>query len=68
MMARLEGIPAGGGFDRMYVRGQSRGHRELLNLNSSYLRAGSDPKLQSVAEMSVPIIHLAILRNLKEMA
>jgi putative membrane protein len=70
MMARLDGVPAGGGFERMYVQGQIMGHRELLNLNSSYLRAGSDPQLQSVAQMSVPVIqrHLAILSNLREMA
>ena len=36
MMSRLEGVPAGGGFDRMYVQGQIKGHRELLSLNSSY--------------------------------
>jgi putative membrane protein len=68
MMARLDGVPAGGGFERTYVQGQIRGHRELLNLNSSYLRAGSDTQLQSVAQMSVPIIqrHLAILSNLRE--
>jgi putative membrane protein len=54
----------------MYVQGQIRGHRELLNLNSSYLRGGSDPQLQSVAQMSVSVIqrHLAILSNLREMA
>jgi putative membrane protein len=70
MMARLDGVPAGGVFERMYVQGQIRGHRELLNLNSSYLRGGSDPQLQSVAQMSVPVIqrHLAILSNLREMA
>ena len=68
MMARLDGVPTGGGFERMYVQGQIMGHRELLNLNSSYLRG--DPQLQSVAQMSVPIIqrHLAILSNLREMA
>lgn len=38
---------------------------ELLNLNSSYLRGGSDPH----AQMSVPIIqrHLAVLSRLREM-
>jgi putative membrane protein len=70
MMSRLNGVPAGGGFERMYVQGQIKGHRELLNLNSSYLRSGSDPQLQSAAQMSLPIIqrHLAILSSMRELA
>jgi putative membrane protein len=70
MMNRLNGVPAGRDFERMYVQGQIKGHRELLSLNTSYLRGGSDPQLQSVAQMSVPIIqrHLAVLSNLREMA
>jgi putative membrane protein len=69
IIGRLDGVRAGG-FDRIYVQGQIKGHRELLNLNSSYLRSGGDPQLQSVAQMSLPIIqrHLAILSNLREMA
>src|SRR3954464_4830174 len=70
LLSRLEGIPSGGGFERMYVQGQIMGHRELLALNSSYLRGGSDPREQEVAQMSLPIIqrHLAILNGLREMA
>jgi putative membrane protein len=59
----------GGAFDRMYVQGQLRGHRELLALNDAALRAGN-PQEQQVAQMSLPIIHrhLAILNNLRVIA
>jgi putative membrane protein len=70
LLMQLEAIPSGGGFERMYVQGQIRGHRELLALNNSYLRTGSNPQEQQVAQMSLPIIqrHLAILNNLREIA
>ncbi|WP_311974217.1 DUF4142 domain-containing protein [Bradyrhizobium glycinis] len=69
LLRQLEATPAGR-FDRMYVQGQIRGHRELLALNSSYLRGGSNPQEQQVAQMSLPIIqrHLAILSSLREIA
>jgi putative membrane protein len=70
LLRQLEDTPSGGAFDRMYVQGQIRGHRELLALNSSYLRTGSNAHEQQVAQMSVPIIqqHLAVLSSLREMA
>lgn len=70
MAAQLEGMPSGRAFDAMYVRGQIRGHRELLALNTSYLASGGDPQFQSVAAMSVPIIqqHMAVLNRLRNMA
>jgi putative membrane protein len=70
LVHQLEATASGGVFDRMYVQGQIRGHRELLALNTSYLRMGSNPQEQQVAQMSLPIIqrHLAVLSNLREMA
>jgi putative membrane protein len=70
LAVQLSATPAGGTFDRMYVQGQIRGHRELLALNTSYLRTGTNPQEQQVAQMSLPIIqrHLAILSNLREIA
>jgi putative membrane protein len=69
LLQQLEATPPGP-FDRMYVQGQLRGHRELLALNNAYLRTGSNPQEQQVAHMSLPIIHrhLAILSNLREIA
>ena len=66
-LARLEALPYGPGFDAMYVRGQIEGHQDLLALNRSYLMTGDDPRQQSVASMSLPIIerHLAILNGLR---
>jgi putative membrane protein len=66
----ITSTPSGHAFDRMYVQGQLRGHRELLELNSSYLRSGRNPQEQGVAQMSLPIIqrHLAILSSLREIA
>jgi putative membrane protein len=70
MLSQLEAMPAGPGFNAMYVKGQIRGHRELLALNSSYLDSGSDPQFRSVAAMSVPIIqqHMSVLNRLRNMA
>jgi putative membrane protein len=70
LLARLQQTPRGRAFDAMYVRGQIRGHRELLALNTSFLQSGGDWNQQSVAQMSVPIIqrHLGILNSLREMA
>jgi len=70
LFARLEGLPSGTPFDAMYVKGQIAGHRELLALNSSYLKSGGNPQEQSVAQMSLPIIqrHLAILNGLRNIA
>ena len=67
LLQRLQATPSGP-FDRMYVHGQIRGHRELLALNNSYLRSGGNPSEQQVAQMSLPIIqrHLAILSSLRE--
>src|SRR3954469_3766025 len=67
LIQRLQATPSGA-FDRMYVQGQIRGHRELLALNNSYLRSGGNPSEQQVAQMSLPIIqrHLAILSSLRE--
>jgi putative membrane protein len=67
LLQRLQATPSGP-FDRMYVQGQIRGHRELLALNNSYLRSGGNPSEQQVAQMSLPIIqrHLAILSSLRE--
>jgi putative membrane protein len=69
LLRQLQATPSGR-FDRMYVQGQIRGHRELLALNTSYLRTGSNPQEQQVAQMSLPIIqrHLAILSSLREVA
>lgn len=70
VISRLESMPSGPTFDAMYVRGQIRGHRELLALNSSYLEMGGDPQFKSVASMSLPIIqqHLSVLNRLRNMA
>jgi putative membrane protein len=69
VLQRLQATPSGP-FDRMYVQGQIRGHRELLALNNSYLRTGGNAQEQQVAQMSLPIIqrHLAILSSLRKMA
>ncbi|MCP3395509.1 DUF4142 domain-containing protein [Bradyrhizobium sp. CCGB12] len=68
LLRQLEATPSG--FDRMYVQGQIRGHRELLALNNSYLRSGGNPQEQQVAQMSLPVIqrHLATLSGLREIA
>lgn len=70
MRSQLKAMPAGPASNAMYVKGQIRGHRELLALNLSYLEAGDDPQFQSVAAMSVPIVqqHMSVLNRLRNMA
>jgi putative membrane protein len=70
VLTKLQDIPAGPAFNAMYVNGQISGHRELLTLNSSYLRTGSDPQFLAVVNMSLPLIqqHLAVLNSLRNMA
>jgi len=41
VMQQLQATPSGP-FERMYVQGQIRGHRELLALNTSRLRMGGN--------------------------
>src|SRR3954453_11810169 len=67
VMQQLQATPSGP-FERMYVQGQIRGHRELLALNTSRLRMGGNEQELQVAQMSLPIIqrHLGILNNLRE--
>jgi len=69
-VAELQDIPAGPAFNAMYVKGQITGHRELLTLNSSYLRTGSDQQMLAVANMSLPLIqqHLSVLNGLRNIA
>jgi putative membrane protein len=70
VLTRLQRLPAGRGFDAMYVRGQIAGHQELLALNSTYLRSGNDRQFETVAMMSLPIIqqHLSVLNGMRNMA
>jgi putative membrane protein len=64
----LAATPASPRFDRLYVRGQIIGHRELLGLNDAYRRrAAGDPTGLAVANLAVPSIetHLTILSQMK---
>lgn len=69
LLKQLQATPSGT-FDRMYVQGQIRRHRELLALDDSCLRSGSNPREQPAAQTSLPIIqsHIAIVSNLRAMA
>ncbi len=67
LLERLAATPPSPAFDRLYVRGQVIGHRELLALNDAYRRqAGGDPTGLAVANLAVPSIetHLTILQRL----
>lgn len=62
-LSRLEGAE----FDRMYVRGQMMGHRELLKIHRDYARRGTDPMARGASMVGVTGIetHLAMLRGMR---
>jgi putative membrane protein len=55
------------GFDQAYVHGQIAGHRQLLQLQETYLSQGQDPAFKAVAALARGHIkeHLEMLESLK---
>ena len=66
ILAEAESLPGGLAFDRVYVRQQIDGHRQLLALARTYAATGADPEIAAVAQGALPLIrlHLSILRRL----
>jgi predicted outer membrane protein len=62
MMTTLQGL-SGMEFDRMYLQGQTVGHRELLTLHQSLLTSGTREE-QIIATLGIPSIqqHIAMLK------
>lgn len=56
---------SGAEFDRLYIRGQLVGHRELLRLHQSLMTSGT-PSEQVISTIAVPSIeqHIAMLQAL----
>ena len=59
---------SGDEFDRMYVRGQIMGHRELLKIHQDYARNGSDPMARGASIVGITGImtHLAMLNGMRQ--
>lgn len=66
ILAEAQSLPPGLGADRVYVRRQIDGHRQLQVLARGYAAGGADPAVAEIARRSLPLIrtHLAILRRL----
>jgi putative membrane protein len=62
----LTNLPAGSRFDRAYLDGQIRQHRETLRALTSYAQSGTDPDLKAFAAETAPIVrqHLADAQKL----
>lgn len=56
-------------FDRMYIMGQIKGHKELLALHRRYARSGTDPMARGASIVGVTGIetHLVMLSTIQSM-
>ncbi len=67
LVRQLASMGSGRAFDRAYVLGQIKGHRELLSVNTQAINSPASAATRRVATVSVPTIktHLAILARLR---
>ena len=65
---RLRGMRPGGEFDRTYIREQVDGHRKLLDIQETYLRAPDSLDQANVAKLARGMIkeHLTLLADLEK--
>lgn len=70
MLASLERVPPGPGFDRAYLEAQRMGHEELLRIQEEYLRSGRNMHNRHIAILASGRIreHLSDLSGLMRMA
>ena len=63
MLEKLNQTNAGAEFDREYLQGQVQGHRELLDAQEDYIRAGRQREHVNIAKLARGQIreHLAML-------
>ena len=67
MLARLQAMPRGPAFDRMYVQGQIMGHQELRAIQVAHLQRGGSRETLALARAALPTIdqHLSQLQGLR---
>lgn len=67
MVRKLQQAKAGAEFDREYVQGQIMGHRELLDIQETYLKVGKNREHVGIAKLARGQIkeHLALLQEIE---
>ncbi|WP_375460346.1 DUF4142 domain-containing protein [uncultured Enterovirga sp.] len=58
MVARIQSMPGGPGYDLAFVNAQILGHNEAYGIHGSYAQSGDDPVLRRVARNAIPLIKL----------
>lgn len=68
MLGKLSEMKSGEAFDRDYVKGQIDGHKQLLDIQEDYLKAGKNPQAVAVAKLARGMIkeHLTLLGDLQK--
>ena len=68
MVEKLKQAKAGPAFDKEYVKAQIDGHKQLLDIQDSYLKAGKNPAAIAVAKLARGMIkeHLTLLDDLEK--
>ena len=70
MVDKLKQEKAGQAFDKEYVKAQITGHRQLLEIQETYLKNGKDPEMVAVAKLARGMIkeHLVLLEEIDKRA
>jgi putative membrane protein len=68
LVEKMTGLKAGAGFDRDYVKAQIDGHKDLLAIQETYLKAADDPGEINLAKLARGMIkeHLTLLGDLQK--
>lgn len=68
LLEKLRAMKAGPDFDRDYVKAQVQGHRELLDIQETYLKSPDDRDETNVAKLAKGMIkeHLTLLTDMEK--
>jgi putative membrane protein len=68
MIVKMQQAKAGVAFDREYVNAQVDGHKQLLQIQEDYLKAGKNPEAVAVAKLASGMIkeHLTLLGDIHD--
>ena len=68
MVEKMQQAKAGAPFDREYVTAQIDGHKQLLQIQEDYLKAGKNPEAVAVAKLAKGMIqeHLTLLGDIHD--
>ena len=68
LVEKLRAMKAGPDFDRDYIKAQTEGHRQLLEIQEAYLKAADDLDRTNVAKLAKGMVkeHLALLGDIEK--